>query len=420
MAPGSSARAATRSISLPWAAWYAADEHVLECPASWSVDVLAPDAEAPLTPHAIRRAIECAVAGPSLGELARNRRNACVVIDDLARPTPIADLLPPILGTLAASGIAREAVTVLIATGTHHRLTPAEIRIKLGSSYSDDLRIEVHDPSGDLVDTGIKYGNDNLRINRTFITADLRIAIGSVLPHAFAGYGAGAKAVIPGLSDTAATARTHKFVQMGIYDGNDSNRNRFRIEIERLVRQIGLHYVVCVVPNRQLKAVGVYAGDLVDAHRGACDHAARSYATPFGRTYDALILNAYPKDIDLVQSVNALLCLRGLRRPPVKGGGAVVLASATSQGVGEHGLFSPGGVSYRAPRPLKTLGTGELILYTPNLPSAQVHLHFWSGYAVVRDPPALAAALSRSLPADAAVGVVPCAPLQQLADRRDG
>jgi nickel-dependent lactate racemase len=411
---------ASQAISLPWGAWYGNGEHTLELAETWHVDLLEPSAQAPLTAPAIQDAIANAVAGPSLGELAGGRGTACIVIDDLARPTPVGDLLPPILRILTAQGIQTADVTILIATGTHRRPTSSEIQMKLGSAYSDGLRIAVHDPAGDLVDTGIRYGNESLRINRVFIDAELRIAIGSALPHSFAGYGGGAKAVIPGLSDVAATARSHKFVQMGLVDGNDTDRNRFRLEIEGLVRRAGLHYVISVVPNRQMKAVGVYAGDLTEAHRHACAHAARSYATPLERTYDALIVNAYPKDIDLVQTTNALLCLRGLRRSPIKAGGAVVLASATTQGVGAHGLFSPGGVSYRPPRRLKSLGNDHLILYTPNVSSEQVRAHFWPEYGVVHDSAALVASLTRFVPATASVGVVPCGPLQQLTDcRRD-
>lgn len=392
--------------------------HVLNCPATWSVDVLGAAADPAMTDQAIRAAVATAVAGPSLAEVARTRANACIVVDDLTRPTPIGDLLPAILTTLAAHGIRRDAVTVVIATGTHDGLTEAEIRLKLGSAYADDLRVEVHDPAGDLVETPLTYGNAPLRLNRTFMASDLRIVVGSTLPHSFAGYGAGAKSVIPGLSDITATARTHKFVQMGLHRGTDSIQSQFRLEIEQLVRRIGVHYTVCVVPNAELKAAGVYAGDLVGAHRAASVHAARSYATPLTRTYDALILNAYPKDTDVVQSTNALLCLRGLARPPIKASGAVAVTSATSKGVGRHGLFSPGGASYRIPRPIKTVPTEHLLLYLPNVGATEAHAHFWSGYPVVRNGDDLVAALRGIVPADAAIGVVPCAPLQQLDDHR--
>ncbi|MBN2296394.1 MAG: DUF2088 domain-containing protein, partial [Pirellulales bacterium] len=42
-----------------------------------------------------------------LAELARGRKNACVVISDITRPVPNKVILPPLLDTLEQSGIAR-------------------------------------------------------------------------------------------------------------------------------------------------------------------------------------------------------------------------------------------------------------------------------------------------------------------------
>ena len=58
-------------------------------------------------------------ASPPLAELARGRRNACVVICDVTRPVPNAVLLPPILETLEAAGIPRREILILVATGLH-------------------------------------------------------------------------------------------------------------------------------------------------------------------------------------------------------------------------------------------------------------------------------------------------------------
>ena len=54
-----------------------------------------------------------------LAELARQRRSACIAVCDITRPVPNALMLPPVLRTLEEAGIAREAITILIATGMH-------------------------------------------------------------------------------------------------------------------------------------------------------------------------------------------------------------------------------------------------------------------------------------------------------------
>src|SRR4051794_18726106 len=54
-----------------------------------------------------------------LADLARGRNDACILICDITRPVPNQLILPPILGTLEASGIPRDKITILVATGLH-------------------------------------------------------------------------------------------------------------------------------------------------------------------------------------------------------------------------------------------------------------------------------------------------------------
>src|SRR5688500_11595208 len=48
-----------------------------------------------------------------LREIARGRRDACIVVCDITRPVPNPILLPPILDALADAGLPREKVTIL-------------------------------------------------------------------------------------------------------------------------------------------------------------------------------------------------------------------------------------------------------------------------------------------------------------------
>ena len=73
------------------------------------------------------------------------------------------------------------------------------------------------------------------------MASDLISAIGSIIPHPFAGFGSGGKLILPGLSDIATLERSHKFVMMGFRGGvNDVENNKFRLELENVVSQIGL------------------------------------------------------------------------------------------------------------------------------------------------------------------------------------
>ena len=224
--------------------------------------------------------------------------------------------------------------------------------------------------------------------------------------------------MLPGLADVSATARSHKFVQMGLRGGQDPNENRFRLEIEQLARSVGYRYCVCVVPNRRRETSALVAGDVTSAHRRACEIAARSYATEADAEYDVLLLNAYPKDIDLIQAEGALVALKTASQPVVAEDGVLLITTAATEGLGTHGLFAPGGVSYRQPRQKRALGRREIWLYAPNILEQEARKLYWKGYPVFGGSGDLLRAMSERFPGRARLAVLPCAPIQQVVDRR--
>lgn len=402
-------------VQLPWGAWHAETWHRLPLPEDWSVETLQPQSRAALSAEQIAQAVRTPVAGERLSELAAGCRSACIAVDDLARPTRAADILPAVLEELQAGGVSEQSVRIVVATGSHGKLSAEQMRHKVGVQIAERCQVECHDCRENLVGTGIPYGDAELKINRTFFESELKVAVGSVLPHSFAGYSGGAKLVLPGLADLRATARSHKFVQLGLRGGGDPNENRFRLEAEELSRRIGLRFVVCVVVNSRGETAGLFSGDVTAAHRRACADARTLYRTAIGKVpYDCLILGAFPKDLDLVQAGSALVALKTASQPVVRDEGVIVLATAASEGLGRHGLFEPGGAAYRPPRRNRALGNRELWLYVPSVPTEDVRKIYWDGCRVFHDATHLREALAERFPGGARAAVLPCAPMQQV------
>src|SRR5215210_1608730 len=93
---------------------------------------------------AVQESLQNPIGSPPLAELARGKRSACVVISDITRPVPNATLLPPILGCLERNGIARDEITILIATGTHRPNVGEELIEMVGPRIAAEYRIENH------------------------------------------------------------------------------------------------------------------------------------------------------------------------------------------------------------------------------------------------------------------------------------
>src|SRR5271165_5729641 len=93
---------------------------------------------------AIADAIDRPIASRPLAELARGRRNACILICDVTRPVPNGLILPPILGILEAQGIARKNILILVATGLHRPNEGTELEEMVGPEVAAHYRIENH------------------------------------------------------------------------------------------------------------------------------------------------------------------------------------------------------------------------------------------------------------------------------------
>jgi nickel-dependent lactate racemase len=69
--------------------------------------------------NSVEEALRCPKNSPTLKELVyqKTAQNAVIVVNDITRPTPYQEILPPILDELRAAGIQEKHITLLIATG---------------------------------------------------------------------------------------------------------------------------------------------------------------------------------------------------------------------------------------------------------------------------------------------------------------
>jgi nickel-dependent lactate racemase len=404
------------SFSLPWAAWFGDDHFTLTFPPHWQVEQFEM-ADAPAMPkNAIAAALMRSIDAAPIYSLARNKKRVAIAIDDLSRPTPAGLILPTLLEMLRFCELREEQITIIISLGSHTALKPEEIVRKAGKEVASRVRVENHDCQGNLVDVGVKVGQVPVQINRTFAEADLKILLGSVVPHAFAGFSGGAKMVLPGLSNLESIEWTHKAVLMGLRGkAGTLEGNRFRAEFERVARHVGVQFSINVVVNSRREIAGVFAGDIEAAHRQAAEFARKVYATPLpAEPLDVAILNAYPKDDELLQAENALMFHHTAPASYLKDDGILLLTSACTLGMGHHGLFGPGQRLYRKPMRKGFLGNRVLAAFMPGVTTTEFHQIYWEGYPHFHSWEATLQFLQQRYPDGARVGVWPCSSIQMV------
>jgi nickel-dependent lactate racemase len=294
----------------------------------------------PLLPDpggAVRQALEKPVGCPSLQELAKGKRNACILICDITRPVPNGLILPPLLDTLTRAGIARENILILVATGLHRPNEGEELREVVGSEeIYRTFQIENHFARDEEahVDLGATSGGIPIMIDRRFAEADLKIVTGLVEPHFMAGYSGGRKVVAPGVAyqDTIlmfhrARILEHCKAANCIIEGNPLHKEQIEI-----VRAIGDVVAVNVVIDEGRRMGFVNFGEVEASHAGAVEFMRRYAEIRIPRRFKTILTTSagYPLDKTYYQTVKGMVGVLDILEP----GGTIIIASECSEGMG--------------------------------------------------------------------------------------
>ena len=273
-------------VRVPSGAWHGDEERSLAFPDHWKLRVCPPKEVPPLTDEQIASSFDAPIGTPPLEQLARGKRSAAIVVDDLCRPTPVETMLPGLLDRLLSAGLSKGEIRFVIGSGSHRPLSPEEMVKKLGQNVAADYEVQNHDfMSGELRALGNLSCGMPLYINPTVADADLKICVGGIYPHGLAGFGGGAKLVVPGV---AGYATIHYLHNMCSYRGRGSQTTSDptadgRDAMQEAARRLGLDFIVNAVINPRREVAGIVAGDPPEAHVCGMDLATDIYATRVAR-----------------------------------------------------------------------------------------------------------------------------------------
>ncbi len=194
------------------------------------IDVVWPDLSGPLGDYAgaLEKALDSPVEMGRLEQIVGPGTQVAIVVDDPSRWTPVREALPIVLRRLHAAGISRDDVTISVGVGRHHAVDAEAMRRRLGDSIATSYRC-FSPPVDDLsayVDLGSTPQGVPVRVFRPVAEADLRILIGSVLPHLQAGFGGGYKLIFPGTSHRTTLGALHRQGLVGKSDSAELSGER--------------------------------------------------------------------------------------------------------------------------------------------------------------------------------------------------
>ena len=271
-----------------------------------------------------------------LDKLASDSKTACLVISDKTRPVPNKLILPPLLNILENSGIKRENITLLIATGLHSPTEGKDLLEFLGEKIIRNYRIINHQARNEKnhVFLGETKKGTPIFVNKVYHHSHLRILTGLIEPHFMTGFSGGRKSICPGIVSWKTIKVHHSpeflespFSRPGILEGNPCHEEALEI-----AKKAGVDFIVNITLNKEKQVTGIFAGGLESAWLSGVKFCQEQGSDFLEEEVDLVITSGggYPLDCNFYQTVKGLVGALEI----VKKGGIIIIASGCRDGIG--------------------------------------------------------------------------------------
>jgi nickel-dependent lactate racemase len=299
---------------------------------------------------AVPEALARPVASPPLLDVARRKlaanpaAEAVIVVSDNTRPVPYRGedgLMVHLVRTLRAAGFADERITVLIGAGSHRNMAPDECEAMLGLEAAGMGRVNVTNHEYDVDDQLVHLGHTRrgsvVKINKQYMAADLKIVTGLVESHFMAGASGGRKGICPGIVGKETLTIFHgakllssKLAADLVLEGNPLNDESLETAL-----MAGCDFLVNTTLDADKRLTGVFAGDMVEAHKAAVAKIRGYVVVELPHRYDIVLIPAGFVGINHYQVAKA--AIEASRA--VKEGGIIITVAANTDvdPIGGHG-----------------------------------------------------------------------------------
>jgi nickel-dependent lactate racemase len=319
-----------RSYTVP----YGQGQQQIHLSGSEVVDVIDPVdlPSAGVGAQAVAQALDAPLGSERLDAYA-SAGSVAIAINDKTRPVPHHLLLPPLLERLEALGLGPK-VRFYVATGTHLPMPPESFASILPPETLGRYPVVSHDcdDAENLVQVGNTSRGVPVWVNRAFYASDLKIVVGNVEPHHFAGFSGGYKTAAIGLAGRQTINANHAMLADPLSIMGEFERNPLRQDIEEIGRHMGVQFALNARLNAKKEILDVYFGDPAQVLAAAIPETRRVTQTAVEHAYDIVISSpgGHPKDINFYQAQKAITPAAMMTRD----GGTVILVAACPEGSG--------------------------------------------------------------------------------------
>ncbi|AOT71023.1 NPN-dependent 2-hydroxyacid racemase, LarAH10 family [Geosporobacter ferrireducens] len=259
------------------------------------------------------------IGTPPLERIINPGENVLLIVSDITRAwIRTNQFLIHIINYLNDLGISDQDISVLIALGTHRPSTEEEKQLIVGDEIYNRIAVYDHDcfDPEQLSYLGTSSAGTPIYIHKKVVAADRVILTGGIVFHLFAGFGGGAKGMVPGVAGLDTIQHNHRLT---FYEGESaglnpdacSNKiegNPMRQDITEICRKVNPDFLFNAVLDAEGNFIEFVAGDFETAWLKGCNIIRQLYGVEVQQKADLIIASAggYPKDINLYQSVKTM------------------------------------------------------------------------------------------------------------------
>ncbi|MGV3772296.1 MAG: nickel-dependent lactate racemase [Verrucomicrobiales bacterium] len=281
----------------------------------------------------VLKALESPIGTTSLRSWIKPGQKVCIAFTDITRATPNHKIIPWLLEYLQF--VPREDITLLNQLGTHRPNTTEELEKLLTPEVVRNYRVINHEPENhaEMRQFGTTRDGTPAMINRHIAEADVRIITGFIEPHFFAGFSGGPKGIMPGCAGLETVMSNH-----GVHNIGDPKAafgitvgNPIWDEIKTIALRVGSSFLLNVTLNEKRDITGVFAGDLIEAHRTGYEFVRQAAMQKVKAPFEVVLTtnSGYPLDMNLYQGVKGMSAAARI----VQEGGTIILAAECREGV---------------------------------------------------------------------------------------
>lgn len=349
---------------------------------------------APNDLEALREAIQNPLGIDSVKEAVSGKGDAVVVID-AAFPSLFGEFIPHFLAHFEElSGLQSDQIRVIIANTTWMPHGPETIDYMVPSDIRTRYVVELHDPFNDSAtrEIGSILGSIDLKLNASYLDADLKILLGPVYPDLIHGFCGGRSLLLPGLAHESTVAQLYSYENVSKPTASYGviRDNPFHVAGLQATQKAGVDLVVAPIMSAQGRISQLLIGDPWLAFLTAVERITEKMTVNLKEPMDIVVTcgGGRPYDSSFYQVLNAI----SAAEPVLKKDGTIIVTAEMCGGFGPDPLrqlllemespsefdkrFASNGATipgqWVLQRYFRTLAEHEILTHTGGIPTEEV------------------------------------------------